>query len=68
VAHLVRAIEPVGAYERTALFKEKARVSINDGQYLVELPQKVYDFYNPNEADYKVIASEIRPKTIEILL
>ncbi len=36
VAHLVLAPEPVVDYERTALFKEKARVSLDDGQYLVE--------------------------------
>ncbi len=68
VAHLVLAVEPVGEYERTALFKEKARDSIDDGQYLVELPRKVYDFYHLNESDYTVTASEIRPRTIEILL
>ncbi len=68
VAHLVLAVEPVLEYERTALFKEKARVSMDDGQYLVELPRKVYDFYRLNETDYTVMASEIRPRTIEILL
>ncbi len=68
LAHLVLAVEPVGEYERTALFKEQARVSMDNGQYLVELPQRVYDFYHLNEADYTVIASEIRPRTIEILL
>src|SRR5438309_10461099 len=68
VAHLVLGPEPVVDYERTALFKEKARVSLDDGQYLVELPRKVYDFYHLIEADYTVIASEIRPRTIEILL
>jgi hypothetical protein len=67
VAHLVLAPEPVVDYERTALFKEKARVSLDDGQYLVEL-RKVYDFYPLNEADFTVMASEIKPKTIEILL
>jgi hypothetical protein len=68
VAHLVLAPEPVVDYERTALFKEKARVSLDENQYLVELPRKVYDFYHLNEADYTVMASEIKPKTIEILL
>jgi len=29
---------------------------------------KVYDFYHLNEADYTVMASEIRPIIIEILL
>ncbi len=68
VTHLVLAVEPVGEYEQTALFKEKARVSAEDGEYLVELPRKVYDFYQLDEADYTVMASEIKPKTIEILL
>ncbi len=68
VAHLVLAPEPVVDYERIALFKEKARVNIDDGQFLEELPQKVYDFYHLSEADYTVMASEIRPRTIEILL
>ncbi len=39
VTHLVLAMEPVGEYEHTALFKEKARVSAEDGEYLVELPR-----------------------------
>jgi hypothetical protein len=68
VAHLVLATEPVGEYERSALFKERARVSVEDGEYLVELPRKVYDFYRLVEADYTVMASQIKPKTIEILL
>ena len=68
VTHLVLAVEPVGEYEQTALFKEKARVSLEDGEYLVELPRRVYDFYRLDEADYTVMASEIKPRTIEILL
>jgi len=63
VTHLVLAVEPVGEYEQTALFKEKARVSAEDGEYLVELPRKVYDFYHLDEADYTVMASEIKPRT-----
>ncbi len=34
----------------------------------LSFPEKVYDFYHLNEADYTVMASEIRPGTIEILL
>ncbi len=33
ISHLVLAVEPVGEYERTALFKENARVSVEDGEY-----------------------------------
>lgn len=68
VGHLVLAAEPVGEYERMALYKEKARVTTDDGQYLVELPRKIYDFYHLSETDYTIMASEIKPKTIEILL
>ena len=50
------------------MFKEKARVSVNDGEYLVELPWKVYDFYHMDDADYTVMASKTKPKTVEILL
>ena len=60
VTHLVLAVDPVGEYEQTALFKKKARVSVEDGEYLVELPRKVYDFYHLDEADHTVMASEIR--------
>ncbi len=68
VTHLVLAVGPVGECEQTALFKEKAQVSVKNGEYLVELPRKVYDFYHLDEADYTVMASEIKPNTIEILL
>jgi len=67
VGHLVSG-EPVGEYERMAPFKEKARVTTDDGQYLVELPRKTYDFYHLNEAYCTIMVSEIKPKTIEILL
>jgi hypothetical protein len=62
------ALAPIREHERSALLKEKARVSVEDGEYLVELPRKVYDFYHLDEADYTVMASEIKPRTIEILL
>jgi len=68
VAQIVLAPEPVVDYERTALFKEEVRVSLDDSQYLVELPRKVNDFYHLNEADYTVMASGTKPETIEILL
>jgi len=50
-AHLFLTHEPVIDSERTALFKERARVSPGKGQYPVERP-KVYDFYSLDEADY----------------
>ncbi len=68
VTHLVLAMEPVGEYEQTALFKEKARVSVEDEEYLVELPRRVCDFYHLDEADFTVMASETKPRTIGILL
>ena len=68
VGHLVLAPRPVEEYERVALFKERARASVTKGQYFVELPRKVYDFYRLDETEYTVMASETKPRTVEILL
>lgn len=68
VGHLVLAPRPVEEYERVALFKERARASVTNGQYFVEFPRKVYDFYRLDETEYTVMASETKPRTVEILL
>jgi len=34
----------------------------------VEVPARVYEFYHLDESDYTVMASEKKPKTIEVLL
>ena len=68
VGHLVLATRPVEEYERVALFKERARASVTDGQYSVEFPRKVYDFHRLDETEYTVMASETKPRTVEILL
>ncbi len=68
VSHLVMALEPVPEYERRALFKDKARVAVKNGQCLVEVPGKIFQFYRLDEADYTVMASEKKPRTLEILL
>ncbi len=65
---LVLAMGHVGDYEQTALFKEKARVSVEDEEYLVEVPRRFYDFCHLDEADFTVMASETKPRTNEILL
>lgn len=68
VGHLVLAPGPIREYEKTALFKEKARATLKNGQYMVEFPRKVYEFYHLDEADYTVMASQTKPRTVEILL
>jgi hypothetical protein len=68
VGHLALAPEPVPEYEKTALFKEKARASIENGHFAVEVPARVYGFYRLEESDYTAMASEKKPGTIEIIL
>ncbi len=65
---LALAPAPVREYERSALFKEKARATVGNGEFLVEIPHKAYEFYHLNEADYKVMASETKPRIVEIRL
>jgi hypothetical protein len=66
--HLALAPEPVPEYEKTALFKERARASIENGHFAVEVPARVYEFSHLDESDYTAMASEKKPKTIEIIL
>ncbi len=66
--HLALSAKPVPEYEKTALFREKALATVKNGQYLVEFPRRVYDFYHLDETDYTVMASETKPRTVEILL
>jgi|SRR5712692_4369109 len=66
--HLALAPEPVPEYEKTALFKEKGKVSVENGHFAVEVPARVYQFYHLDESDYTAVASEKKPKTIEIML
>ena len=68
VGHLALAPEPVPEYEKTALFKEKAKVNAQNGHFALEVPASVYEFYHLDESDYTVMASEKKPKIIEIML
>src|SRR5712691_9361879 len=68
IGHLALAPEPVPEYEKTALFKEKAKVNAQNGHFALEVPARVYEFYNLDESDYTAMASEKKPKTIEIML
>jgi hypothetical protein len=43
-------------------------VSVENGHFAVEVPARVYQFYNLDESDYTAMASEKKPKTIEIML
>lgn len=66
--HLALAPEPIPQFEETALFPEYTFATLKNGEYLVQLPSRIYNFYRLDEADYTVMASEIKPRTIEILL
>ncbi len=68
VGHLALAPSSIPEYEKTALFRDKAQATLKNGQYLVELPQRVYEFYRLDEADYTVMASEQKPHTVEIMV
>jgi hypothetical protein len=68
VGHLVLAPEPVPEYEKTALFKDKAKASVESGHFAVEVPARVYEFYHLDESDHTAVASEKKPKAIEIIL
>ncbi len=62
------APKPVRSLEDIAMYSGKAKVSKNGKHYHVEVPARVYDFYHLEEADYTIMASEVSPRTIEILL
>src|SRR5713226_7944022 len=68
VGNLALAPEPIPEYEKTALFKEKAKASVENGHFSVEVPARVYEFYHLDESDSTAMASEKKPKTIEIVL
>ncbi len=68
IGHLALAPQPVPEYERRALFKEKAKANVQNGHFAVEVPARIYEFYRLDESDYTAMASEKKPKTIEIVL
>jgi hypothetical protein len=68
VGHLALAPERVPEYEKIALFKERAKVTLQNGNFAVEVPARVYEFYHLDESDYTAMASVKKPKTIEIVL
>lgn len=68
IGHLALAPEPISEYEKSALFREKAKASIANGHFTVDVPTRIYEFYHLDESDYTAMASERKPKTIEIIL
>ena len=68
VGHLALAPERIPEYEKIALFKERARAILQNGNFAVEIPARVYEFYHLDESDYTVMASEKKRKTIEVVL
>lgn len=67
-SHILLAMNPINELEKKSLSKENVKVVRVRNEYLIELPNKIYDFYRLDEADYTVMVSEINPKTIEILI
>ncbi len=68
VGHLALAPERIPEYEKIALFKERAKATLQNGSFAVEVPSRVYEFYHLDESDYTAMASEKKPRTIEIVL
>lgn len=68
VGHLALAPEPIPEYEKSALFREKAKATTQNGHLSIDLPTKIYEFYHLDESDYTAMASKDKPRTIEILL
>src|SRR5439155_17986392 len=67
VGHLALAPESIPEYERTALFKEKANATLDNGHFAVEVPLESTSsiiWMNP----ITLMASEKKPKTVEIIL
>ena len=62
VGHLALAPEPIPEYERTALFKEKAKATLDNGHFAVEVPARVYEFYHLDESDYTAMLRKRSPR------
>jgi len=43
-----------------ALSKEKVKATLVKGKCLIEMPQKIYEFYHLDEADYTIMAKSER--------
>jgi hypothetical protein len=64
--HFVLSVKPLESLEETALTKTRVSVVVQQDKYLIKLPEKIYDFYQMDESDYTVMASDKDPATIII--
>ena len=62
--HFVLSIKPLESLEETALTKTRVSVAVQQDKYLIKLPAKIYNFYQMDESDYTIMASDKEPATI----
>jgi len=62
--HFVLSVKPVASLEESALTKARASVTAEQDKYLIKLPVRIYNFYQMDESDYTVMASNRDPLTI----
>lgn len=64
--HFVLSVKPLESLEETAFTKARVSVAVQQDKYLIKLPAKIYNFYQMDESDYTVMASDKDPATIII--
>ena len=64
--HFVLSVKPLESLEETALTKTRVSVAVEQDKYLIKLPAKIYNFYQMDESDYTIMASDKEPATIVV--
>ncbi|MGD0644416.1 MAG: hypothetical protein ABSA75_05875 [Candidatus Bathyarchaeia archaeon] len=64
--HFVLSVKPLESLEEAALIKTRVSVAVGQDKYLIKLPSKIYNFYQMDESDYMVMASDKDPGAIII--
>jgi hypothetical protein len=64
--HFVLSVKPLESLEESALTKTRVSVAVEQSKYLIKVPAKIYNFYQMDECDYTVMASDKDPATIII--
>jgi len=63
---LILAPEPIPLFDQTAIWKGEIQSRTNKDQIVLEIPTRIYEFYNLDENDYTVMVSEEKPEIIQI--
>ena len=63
---LILAPKPISLFEQTAIWKGEIRSRRNQDQIILEIPQKIYEFYNLDEHDYTIMTSDESPEILQI--